>query len=320
MRASVVIPTYQRPRLLDRCLAAIAAQDFDPAAHEVIVVDDAASAATRRQVEGSAPWFRADLRYLPVNGRHGPAAARNIGWRAARGEIIAFTDDDCIPEPGWLRTGLATFGPGVAAVAGRTIVPLPEEPTDYERNAARLEVAEFITANCFCRREALERVGGFDERFAVAWREDSDLYFSLLERGDRIVRAPGAVVLHPVRPAPWGISLRLQRNTVFDALLYKKHPALYRRRIRPVPPWNYYASVASFVASLAAAAAGQPRVAWIAAGAWAALTGQFCWRRLRWTSRDPRHIAEMVATSALIPLLSIFWRIYGSWRFRVLFL
>ncbi len=244
-RVSVVVPTYRRPDRLDRCLAALAAQRLEPSAYEVLVADDADDEATRRQVEGWAARSIAAVHYLAVTGPHGPAAARNLGWRRAVGAIIAFTDDDCLPDPGWLAAGLAALDGGAVAATGRVVVPLPESPTDYERDAAGLEGAEFVTANLFCRRDALAAVGGFDERFAVAWREDSDLHFALLERGGRIVAAPDAVVVHPVRPSPWGVSLRQQRKGQFDALLYKKHPALYRRRIRPGPPWDYYAIVAA---------------------------------------------------------------------------
>ena len=320
MRVSVVVPTHRRPELLDRCLAALAAQEFDPAGYEVIVADDAASEVTRRQVTLFAARMPAALRYCPVEGPHGPAAARNVGWRAARGEAIAFTDDDCIPDPRWLAAGLAGFRAGVEAVSGRVVVPLPDRPTDYEQDAAGLEGAEFVTANCFCRRDVLEAVGGFDERFAGAWREDSDLHFALLGRGGRIAHVPGAIVVHPVRPASWGVSLRQQRKSLFDALLYKKHRDLYRRLIRPSPPWDYYASVAALAATLAGLVLGNPRLAIAAAVAWFALTSRFCLRRLRRTSHAPGHVAEMVATSALIPPLSVFWRLYGACKFRVPFL
>src|SRR5690606_30571680 len=118
-----------------------------------------------------------------VTGRHGPAAARNVGWRAARCEVVAFTDDDCIPDPGWLAAGTRAVEQGFAAATGRVVVPLPDAPTDYERDAAGLARAEFVTANCFCRRSVLEALGGFDERFSAAWREDSDLHFALLRAG-----------------------------------------------------------------------------------------------------------------------------------------
>lgn len=108
-QVSVVVPTFKRPDLLQRCLEALLAQDFNPAAYEVIVVDDAASPETEALVQARAALSAPSLRYLAVTGsRHGPAAARNRGWQAARGSIIAFTDDDCLPEPGWLQAVLCT--------------------------------------------------------------------------------------------------------------------------------------------------------------------------------------------------------------------
>jgi GT2 family glycosyltransferase len=320
MLASVVVPTYRRPDLLDRCLAALAAQEFDPSACEIVVADDAGSEVTRRQVDGWAARCSIPIRYATPVSAHGPAAARNSGRRAARGRVVAFTDDDCIPDPRWLAEGIAAFEDGTAAVVGRVVVPLPERPTDYERDAAGLERAEFVTANCLVRRDILEAVGGFDERYVAAWREDSDLHFALLERGCRIARAPQAVVVHPVRPVPWGVSLRQQRKSLFNALLYKKFPERYHRHIRPSPPWDYYAIVAAIAMAAAAAVAGRHAIGLGAAGLWAALTARFCARRLRRNSLSPRHVAEMAVTSALVPPLSVFWRLYGAVKFRVFFL
>jgi GT2 family glycosyltransferase len=328
MRVSVVIPTYRRPDLLACCLAAVLGQDFDPADYEVVVADDAADDATRRGapakrvVEELAADARPAVRYVAVTGNHGPAAARNRGWRAARGEVVAFTDDDTVPDPGWLAAGVPPFerDPELAAVTGQTVVPRPERPTDYERNEAGLESAEFLTANCFVRRAVLEQLGGFDERFTAAWREDSDLHFRLLAAGAKVVKVPGAVVVHPVRPAPWGVSLRQQRKTFFDALLYRKHPRLYRQRIRRRPPWDYYVTVAALTAGTAAAALGRWPVALAAAVVWSVLTGRFLAPRLRGTSRAPGHVTEMVVTSALIPPLSVFWRLAGAVRYRVWYL
>lgn len=320
MRVSVVVPTYRRADLLDRCLEALAAQELDPAEFEVVVADDAASEATRRQVEQWSGRTTVPLRYVAPTGTHGPAAARNAGWRAARGAIIAFTDDDCQPDPRWLTEGSAALADGAAAASGRVVVPLPQRPTDYERDAAGLEAAEFVTANCFVRRDVLEAVGGFDERYEAAWREDSDLHFALLARGACVVRAPRAVVVHPVRPAPWGISLRQQRKSLFNALLFKKFPDLYRQRIRSSPPWDYYAIVAMLGAASIAGLAQRRDLAGAALGVWAILTARFCARRLRRNSWAPAHVAEMIVTSALIPPLSVYWRLYGARKFRVFFL
>jgi GT2 family glycosyltransferase len=320
-RVSVVVPTYRRPELLGRCLSALAAQTLPPEDYEVLIADDASDTTTRRQVEDFAAGVKCAVRYVPVTGTHGPAAARNAGWRAARAPILAFTDDDTVPDPGWLTAGAGALerDAALAAVTGQVIVPLPANPTDYQRNEAGLEGAEFVTANCFCRRDILEELGGFDERFTAAWREDSDLHFRLLGRGAKLMKVPAAVVVHPVRPAPWGISLRMQRKSLFDALLYKKHPALYRKHIRRLPPLDYYGIVWACAAASVSAAVGGIAVCVLAAVVWLALMMCFVGRRLRDTSHAPAHVLEMLVTSLFIPFLSIFWRLYGAVKFRVWF-
>ena len=109
------------------------------------------------------------------------------------------------------------------AIWGRTVVPTPPVPTDHEKNTRGLEAARFITANCFVRKAALEAVGGFDERYRKAWREDADLYFALMERYGEIDQVSAAVVVHPVREAPWGVSLKQQSNVYYDAPVSYTH-------------------------------------------------------------------------------------------------
>ncbi len=244
-----------------------------PDEYEVLIADDAASEATRRQVEDFAAEGMGAVRYLPVTKTHGPAAARNVGWRAAHAPLIAFTDDDTVPHAGWLEAGAGALerDAELAAVTGQVVVPLPPTPTDYERNEAGLEGAEFVTANCFCRRDVLETLGGFDERFTSAWREDSDLHFRLLKHGAKLRKVPTAVVVHPVRPAPWGVSLRMQRKSLFDALLSKKHSALYRKHIRRWPPLDYYGMILAVFAALVAAACGVMMACLAAFVAWTVL-------------------------------------------------
>jgi hypothetical protein len=213
----------------------------------------------------------------------------------------------------------------VSFAAGRVIVPIPECPTDYERDASGLARAPFVTANAFCRRDALDAVGGFDERFTMAWREDSDLQFRLLKFSDgpddpaETPRFPDAVVVHPVRPAHWGVSLMQQRKSQFNALLFKKHPKLYRACIQSSPPWRYYFSVAALSVAIAAFATGVPIAGWAALSLWVVEAIRFTGERLAGTRRDLSHVAEMAVTSALIPLLSIYWRLRGAFRFRVVF-
>jgi glycosyltransferase involved in cell wall biosynthesis len=328
LRISVVIATCRRPDLLCRCLAAVFAQRMPPGAFEVIVVDDGHTADTLAAVEA----FRAShegpvLRFIrPKRGR-GPAVARNAGWRAAYGKVIAFTDDDTVPHPDWLANGERALLPGMAALCGRVSVPplrpgrtRAERPTDHELMTRGLESAEFVTANAFVRRSALLTIGGFDERFQRAWREDSDLQFRLMRDAGPVGRSVDAVVLHPVRPERWGVCLRQQKNVFFDALLYKKHPRLYRERILPSPPWDYYGIVGlTFVAPVlwAADIGGSAVMSLLLAGVGVL---RLAARRLRGTSRSPEHVVEMVLTSALIPFLSVYWRLRGAIHFRVLFL
>jgi GT2 family glycosyltransferase len=319
---SVVVPTCRRPELLERCLAALAAQCFDPVTYEIIVADDAVCACTRTQV---ARWTARcqesglAIHYLPVPATRGPAAARNAGWRHGSGAVIAFTDDDCIPDPGWLAAGIGAIRAGASGVSGRVAVPLLPRPTDYARNVASLETSEFVTANCFYRRETLAAVGGFDERFAAAWREDSDLYFTLLERGEPLAFAPDAVVVHPVRPAPWGVSLRQQRKSRYNALLYKKHPVLFWQRTQRSPRRHYYATVAALAALVAGLVGRRPLVASAGLTLWGALTGELAMKRLRGVDHNPTQVAEMILTSAAIPPLAVFWRLRGAIEFRVPF-
>jgi GT2 family glycosyltransferase len=317
---AVVVPTFRRPDLLGRCLEALSRQQYCTGQFDVIVADDAADETTRRQVEKLAAMNSIQIHYVSVTGRHGPAAARNAGWKIARGELIAFTDDDCIPDTNWLAAGKQPFADKkVVAVTGQTIVPLPPIPTDYERNTAGLEKGEFITANCFCRRAVLKQIGGFDEEFTIAWREDSDLHFRLLDTGGKIVRVWEAVVIHPARPAAWGVSLREQRKAAFDALLFRKHPRLFRERIHPACPWAYYLMLVALTLGFLSAALGASTYAVVAVIVWLSLTAQFLFRRLKDTSWRPAHIAEICATSILIPFLSIYWRLNGAARFRVFF-
>jgi glycosyltransferase involved in cell wall biosynthesis len=328
-RLSVVIPTFHRPDLLGRCLAAVLAQTLQPHAFEVIVVDDGHDDKTRARVETLAHEHASrgyTLRYLrPADGR-GPAAARNAGWRAARSELIAFTDDDTLPQRAWLEAGERAMSKHLAwaALCGRVSVPLAvaerAAPTDHQLMTMGLESAEFVTANAFVRLAALRAVGGFDETFKRAWREDSDLQFRLMQHVGPVGRSEEAVVMHPVRPERWGVCLRQQRNAFFDALLYKKHRRTYRERIQRSPPWNYYGIVVGAVGFVVAALFGHTWPA-IGLGAMAVLLVlQVARHRLRATSRAPEHVVEMLVTSALIPFLSVYWRLRGAARFRVFFL
>lgn len=324
-RVSVVVPTCRRPELLLRCLQALLAQDLPAGDYEIIVVDDGRCDWTQTVMRALAAELPAPtLSYLRPPHGSGPATARNAGWRAARGPVIAFTDDDTVPAPGWLSAGLAALDDdddgSCAAVAGRVVVPLSRKPpTDHERMTKGLERCEFVTANAFVRRQALLRVQGFDERFTRAWREDSDLQFRLIDEVGTVGRCDQAVVMHPVRPEPWGVSLRQQKNAFFEALLYAKHPRRYRTQAGVPIPASYYAIVALTLGATALAMADVMGSAIVCALLVLGLVARFALKRLRGTSHEPGHVLEMFVTAAVIPFLSVYWRLRGALHFRVWF-
>ncbi|MDB5808675.1 MAG: glycosyl transferase family 2 [Betaproteobacteria bacterium] len=317
---SVVVPTYRRPHLLRRSLESLLKQDFAPNRYEIIVCDDGPDAETEALVARlAAPGKRrrASIRYIPVEATQGPAGARNCGWRAARAPIIAFTDDDTIADRDWLSEGWRAMRPGVSAAGGRIDVPLPKTPTDYELDVAGLAKAEFATANCFVRKRVLERVGGFDERYTAAWREDSDLQFAILATGGTIVRADNALIFHPVRPAEWGVSIAQQKKSQFDVLLRRKYPAFYAKHIGRSPPSLYYLILASLAIAAIGLVTGEHALALAGLVGWLLFTAYFAFLRLRRTSHSARHMAEMIWTSIAIPPLSIFWRLHGALKFDI---
>lgn len=320
IKISVVIPTYNRPALLHNCLIALTNQSLEKSAYEVLVVSDGYDAATEETVNALARQFPF-IHYLHLPQKNGPAAARNWGWKEAQAPLVAFTDDDTLPDVHWLKAYCEAYhNEKHMAFTGSVKVPVSTPPTDYEKNTAGLETAEFVTANCCCTQAALEAVRGFDERFSMAWREDSDLHFKLMAHQIPIKKITGALVVHPVRQAPWGISVKEQKKGIFNALLYKKYPQLYRQRIQPSPMWSYYIIVCCILLIAIGFYQNNAALSSLAAIVWALFTIRFIVKRLADTRRSASHIGEMIATSIAIPVLSVYWQLYGAVKYRVLFI
>lgn len=318
---SVIIPTYKRKEYLKRCLDGLLVQNYPVSAWEIIVVDDAHEyeiAVIIREYSSHTP---VPITYIYNNVSAGPAAARNKGWQHAKSRVIAFTDDDCIPSPEWLREGIEVLeAKHYDGVNGKVQVPLPEKPTDYQKNIANLETAEFITANCFCLRNVLVKVKGFDERFSMAFREDSDLHFKLLKNNMRIGYAGKAIVVHPVRPAGFAKSLSEQKKSMYNALLYKKHKRLYKQRIQSVPPLNYYIQLFAFTGVLLSMSIHWLVFSAVCAGIWIIFTISNFLKRMNRLPVTLFNIADVFFTSLLIPPVSVFWRISGGIKYKVWFL
>jgi glycosyltransferase involved in cell wall biosynthesis len=322
LKVSVIIPTYQRPVLLKRCLEALISQDFPAKEFEIIIVTDGLDDETNNMLADCHILdIFPNIHCYSLPFKKGPAAARNAGWRIAKGSLILFTDDDCIPSVHWIRNYYNAFqfyGECEIALTGKVIVPLPAAPTDFELNTANLETAEFVTANCACTKSCLELVNGFDEAFTMAWREDSDLEFKFLKENIPIKKIEEAIVIHPARKAAWGVSLKEQRKSMFNALLFKKHPQLYKQRIGSPALRNYYLIIALFITSIAEWLQGEKIVAFVCLLSWLYLMICFIKKRLSNASLSFKHVIEMIATSLLIPFVSVFWNLYGAIKFKVL--
>jgi glycosyltransferase involved in cell wall biosynthesis len=322
MKISIVIPTYQRPELLLRCVNAVASQLMDAADYEIIVVSDGPDEKTHSLIRTfSETHSHLLIQNLSTETKGGPAAARNKGWMSGAGELIAFTDDDCIPDKNWLASFWTAYSDHrVAAIAftGKTTVPISSRPSDYELNISHLATAEFITANCAVTRKALEHVNGFDERFTTAWREDSDLHFKFILAGIPVIRVDSAHVTHPVRKHKWAISLMDEKKGVFNVLLYKKYPALYREKIEPNVPVNYYLICLSLLLVIYGAMLEIKILTITGLVLWVTLTSAFVLKRLKYTRRTFCHIMEMIVTSIGIPWLSLYYRWKGSLKYRAL--
>ena len=201
---SVVIPTYNRLVFLRKCLTALANQDIGNDSFEVIVCDDGSTDGTQQFLEAGSHAYGFATRWCHHSQR-GPAAARNQGLSLSRGEVIAFTDDDCVPRPDWLRQLIAGLPNDVqCAGVGGPVQRITESRIGRFIDAAGLMshwaedgvVQYLITANALYRRSCLEVVGGFDESFPLAGGEDADLSLRLRRLGFFLSIESRAVVGH----------------------------------------------------------------------------------------------------------------------------
>jgi cellulose synthase/poly-beta-1,6-N-acetylglucosamine synthase-like glycosyltransferase len=205
---SVVIPSFERTGALEGCLQALALQTLPPSKFEVIVCDDG-SHLPMRDALASTLESLADRLQVQVIRQHnrGPAAARNLGADAAAGHYLAFTDDDCRPEPEWLHRLLGHFATRPDALVGgglRTTkgsdryARATQAIMDfvYAEQVRRDGLRVFSTSNLALPAAGFRQLGGFSSSFRRAAGEDYDLCARWYGGGGEIAYAPDAIVAH----------------------------------------------------------------------------------------------------------------------------
>lgn len=199
MLVSIIIPTFNGASRIGSCLDALLKQTLAHDA-EILVVNDGSTDGTRNVVA------RYSMVRLINQVNAGPAAARNRGANEAKGNILLFTDDDCIPAPEWLSSMIAPFEDtevigvkGVYRTAQRTLAArfVQIEYEDRYRIMARLSSIDFIdTYSAGFRRDRFLEMKGYDISFPVPCAEDIELSYRMSARGWRMKFVPGAIVYH----------------------------------------------------------------------------------------------------------------------------
>ena len=237
MRLSVVVPTRNEADNIGRCVESIRSNTVQP--HEILVVDGLSTDSTF----GIAKSLGVEVHHNPA--RHA-AGARNVGIREATGDVVVFTDADCVPRSDWLAeirrafetdaelTGLG--GPIVASVPRtrierffgnvflQEIMPFPQETLLIRRRVFR---GAFLTGNCSYRRDLLLSLGGFDEWFGNN-AEDIDLFWRAIDSGAKLLYHPAVVVSHPF-PATINEMIRNNfRNGISSTKLQKRYGSRFQ--------------------------------------------------------------------------------------------
>lgn len=233
---SIVISVQNRTLMLTDCLRGIGAQTLDRQRFEVVVIDNCSTETLAPVIEKARVEWGLQIQFARTTEDRGPAPARNLGVRMARGRVIAFTDSDCRPTPEWLERGLAAFdAPGVGMVSG-PVLPKPEQHAHFTTKLSFITVAEhptFPTANLMMRRDAFLAHDGFDT--ALSFRDplnratecaDTDLAWRVIKAGWQRRFVPGAVIQHELEEQ--GMLLWMLEPTRLFLLpeLVRRHPEL----------------------------------------------------------------------------------------------
>ncbi len=205
---SIIVPTHNRPKLLEILIQAIAKQNLASKEFELIIIPSPhdTSASLLHEMSEKYPWLRSEF---PKNDPYlGKSASykRNYGAKLANGQWLAFTDDDCLPDENWLKVAKAKIESShdFQAIEGYVNIPYEGPETLTLKGMKRLQRrGGYQTCNMFYKREEFIKVKGFDLAFPY-YLEDTDMAWTFLEAGYSITYEPNAIVSHPPLDAdPW---------------------------------------------------------------------------------------------------------------------
>ncbi|MGZ6791314.1 MAG: glycosyltransferase [Mycobacteriales bacterium] len=310
-RVAVVVSTHGRADLVGGLLAGLAAQDHD--SFEVVVVDNGSQDATWQVLSAWAASTALPVLVLRVGFCDGPAVPRNTAVAEVTAPLLAFTDDDCLPAPGWL-TGLeAALVPGVAVAQGATAPEAGAWAGPWGRSLSVQRLTGLCeTANLGCRTADFRAVGGFPaDRLLTgrAFGEDVLLGAALAGRG-AVVFAPAAQVEHRVLPGSYRDFLRERRRLRGFPLLRREVPSLAQQGFLRVFLSARTARADLGVAGLVAGAVVRSPLPVLAAAPWAVA----CWRSAAGRPGRPRAVrAAQVAVGDVVALAGL---VEGSLRAR----
>ncbi|MBL8702114.1 MAG: glycosyltransferase [Alphaproteobacteria bacterium] len=327
IHVSVVISTKNRVGLLADALRGLASQTLDPSRFEVIILDNQSTDDIAGLIEDWRARVKFELRYHRMDVDGGPSPSRNLGARMARGPIVAFTDSDCRPAPGWLENGLAAMAPDIAFATG-VVLYKPGQQVQFlsKLSAERTwDHPGFPTANIFYRRDVFLEFGGFD--VTLSFRDpfdravecaDTDLAWRMLEAGRRRTFVPEAIVYHEIETLPLKLWLIEPTRLFVMPLLLRKHPEL-RRVLLTARLFFFPGTLIIYLGLLLAIAAMAvaPALLWLAVPVifLRALVGLRPFR----LSDFPRRIVETVLNIARVGIMAM-TLVYGSLRYRCLVL
>ncbi|MDH7461328.1 glycosyltransferase family 2 protein [Chitinophagaceae bacterium 26-R-25] len=310
---SIVVPTYQHPAALLQCLKALLSQRFDKGKYEIIVVSDGPDMATHQIVfdliKSSPETPVITFCYLPY--KKGRDAARNLGWQMAKGELVAFIDDDHLPSADWAESFWAEYvkheHESVVFIGNVTTsrISLLDTPKN--------DLQPISASNCASAKTTLSKIKGFDEDFSRSWGDLNALHFKMLTSNIPFVQVDGAASFNAVRDVNWGINIRQSKQHIYKSKLFSSSS-------ESVPWGNYTIMTLLFVFTLVGWILDLNPLALIALATWFLMVILLTIKRMENIIPSFTNTVEMMATSMFLPFLSIYWSLRGTYKVRILHL